>query len=97
MSLALSSLLKTWKPTLISFQFALEQQYSNILQVWLVDWSTKFAALQLSWEHLISGWQPPAIFETTQIIVWPIFLAAVLLFVVGNGLILSKIARNDRY
>jgi hypothetical protein len=43
---------------------------------------------------MFSDWHPPTLFEATQIAVWPIFLAAILLFVIGNGLILRRVTRN---
>jgi anti-sigma factor RsiW len=91
---AVPSRLKTWWPLIMEMQLALSTQLSERWLALLTTWSTKLTEFQLIWPDLFTEWQPPALLETTQILVWPAFLAAILLFVVGNGLLLRKITRN---
>ena len=92
--LALPSLLKTWKPIIHDMQLAFNIRFSEVWINWVADWSAQLAKLQLTWMQLPSVWQSYSILETTEIIIWPIFLTAMLLFIIGNGLILRKVTRN---
>jgi len=95
LSLAVPSLLKTWQPILYEILYTLNTHFSNTLLTWTADWNTQRVGWQLSLTNLLSEWQPPSIVATTQIFVWPIFLAAILLFIIGNGLVLRRITHND--
>jgi len=92
--LAVPVLLETWKPNLRGMQHSLFQMFSERWIALLAQWSTLSTEFQLVWSNLGTEWNPPAIFETSQVVIWSIFLSAILLFIVGNGLVLRRITRN---
>lgn len=93
--LAVPSLYKTWLPLIHEVGLTFSGHLSVGWMMLFSEWSTQLTEVQRSWAILISGWQPPSIMETTKIVVWPIFVVAILLFVVGNGLLLRKVMRNN--
>jgi hypothetical protein len=92
--LAVPVLLETWKPNLTGMQYSLIQMFSERWIALLAQWSTLSVEFQLVWSNLVTEWNPPSILETSQVVIWPIFLSAILLFIVGNGLVLRRITRN---
>jgi anti-sigma factor RsiW len=94
MALALPSISKIWQPGWDDLQLALNSQFSEVREILAVDWTLQISIWQMNWSQWSSAWQRASFLETTQIVIWPIFLVAIVLFVVGNGLILHKVARN---
>jgi hypothetical protein len=91
--LAIPPLLRTWQPVFLEMKFTLSDRFSSTTLIW----TGQLENILVTWTELLVEWQPPTILEATQIVVWPIFLAAMMLFVIGNGLILRKVIRNGAH
>ena len=92
---SIPALLNSWTPYLDELRINATKLLSENRLVINLNWSEQLAFWQTSWENWLLGWQFSPVFETTQIVVWPLFLTALLLFVIGNGLLLKKVGRDE--
>ena len=98
-------LLITWPKVIGIWQPFVAQAGETLLTSCVHTWNTWISqitatrvTLPLDW----SQWWPSSLigaaqFEIVQLLGWPIFIAIVLLFLIGNGLLLRQVTRNGSH
>jgi hypothetical protein len=89
---------RAWQPFIDQASTTLLTSFIYVWNTWVTQITTGLATLQLDW----SQWWPPSLFSTTQLesiqlLGWPVFIAVVFLFLIGNGLLLRQVTRNGSH
>ena len=97
--------------SIIAAPFLLNSQWGQFIQAWIarldliapqawlgpaLAWAQNLLALQLDWHAWLAALPQFPSLGLAQNTLWPLFLAAVLLFILGNGLLLRKLSGNTQ-
>jgi hypothetical protein len=94
--LAVPTLLRSWLPLINQLGIFISEEYSRFWIMLVQQWSTQVARFRVSLPVDVLEFRLPINIEVTQAVIWSIFVAAILLFIIGNLVVLRNTVQNEK-